>query len=182
MVELFDEVDQQDHPTGRKVTKAEAHQQNLLHRCVAVFVVAPGEKIYVQLHKKSGLLDHSVGGHVQASESYEAAAYREAEEELGLRNAQLRPIATGLFSPEYTMQHMFGVYECTAPPSWNFGPNDEVGELRLMDVASIVSHMNKHPRQFTPGFINTMHCYIKAKKLPYHLTVSGATWSDTDTI
>jgi len=174
--ELFDVVDQQDRPTGQKVTKQQAHDARLLHRCVAVFVVDAHGDCYAQLHKKSNLLDHSVGGHVRAGESYDAAAYREAAEELGLHNVQLRPLRVGLFSSEYNMQHMFGVYECAAPADWRFVPNAEVGELRLMPIATIVAEMNQHPRTFTPGFINTMHCYLAAKQLPHSLRVRGDTW------
>ena len=86
MATLLDEVDLRDCPTGRRVTKQEAHNSRLIHRCVAIYVFDAQGRLYVQVHKKSGgLLDHSVGGHVDSGENYLIAAKREGKEELGLQ-------------------------------------------------------------------------------------------------
>jgi isopentenyldiphosphate isomerase len=167
---LLDEVDRHGHLTGRKFTKQEAHDQKLLHRCVAIYVFDERGRLYMQVHKKSGgLLDHSVGGHVDSGEGYAVAAKREGEEELGLHRVELHELITSLYSDEGRYPHMFGVYECR-PKDWHFIPNDEVEEIIPMKLEDIVRRMNQNPMRFTAGFICTLRAYIKLKGLPLMLT------------
>jgi isopentenyldiphosphate isomerase len=175
MVEYFDVVDEQDRPTGKLTTKAEAHADGTIHRLVAIYVFDKDGRLYVQDHKASGLLDHSVGGHVAAGEDYVAAAIREGEEELSLVNQQLQEVFTGLYSDERfdlsvqtTVQvHQFGIFECSPTSDWLFAPNDEVETITPMEVSEVVRLMNETPGRFTPGFINTMAKYLEVKRLPY---------------
>lgn len=86
--EVFDVVDEDDQVMGQK-TRAEVHSEGLIHRAVHVFVV--GKQGQLLLQKRSmlkdvhpGTWDSSVAGHVDAGESYEQAAMRELEEEMGI--------------------------------------------------------------------------------------------------
>jgi ADP-ribose pyrophosphatase YjhB (NUDIX family) len=146
----------------------------------------------MQPHVKSkGLLDHSVGGHVQAGESYRLAATREGEEELGLKGQVLQEIAIGVYSDEQfggvlgefhmRPRHMFGIYECHPDSSWAFEPNDEVAEIVPEEIDVIVARMNAEPGKFTPGFINTMARYIEIKDLPLRLDLTACrrNWEGT---
>jgi len=170
MATLLDEVDIQDRPTGRQVTKQEAHDGKLLHRCIAIYVFDEQGRLYVQVHKKSGgLLDNSVGGHVDGGEDYPTAAKREGEEELGLHGVELHELATSMYSDEGRYAHMFGLYECQ-PKGWEFVPNDEVEQIIPMTLEEIVEQMNADPMRFTAGFIRTMRAYIDIKGLPLNLT------------
>lgn len=170
MSTLLDEIDEHDRPTGRQITRQEAHDQKLLHRCVAIYVFDKSGRLYVQVHKKSGgLLDNSVGGHVDAGEDYLTAAKREGQEELGLYGIQLQKLATSLYSDEGRYLHMFGLYECQ-PHDWEFTPNDEVAEIIPMTVTAVVAQMNQDPLRFTAGFIRTMRAYIELRGLPLTLT------------
>jgi isopentenyldiphosphate isomerase len=170
MATLLNEVDMHDRPTGRQVTKQEAHDNKLLHRCVAIYVFDEQGRLYVQVHKKSGgLLDNSVGGHVDAGEDYPTAAKREGEEELGLYGVELHELATSMYSDEGRYLHMFGLYECR-PKDWKFVPNDEVEQIIPMTLEEVVEQMNADPMRFCAGFIQTMHTYIRLKKLPFTLT------------
>jgi len=160
----------QDRPTGRQMTKQEAHDNRLLHHCVAIYVFDEQGRLYVQVHKNSGgLLDNSVGGHVDAGEDYLTAAMREGEEELALHNVELHEIAKGLYSDEGRYGHIFGLYECQ-PKDWKFVPNDEVEQIIPMTLEGIVRQMNADPMRFTAGFIRTMRAYINIKGLPLNLT------------
>jgi ADP-ribose pyrophosphatase YjhB (NUDIX family) len=118
------------------------------------------------VHKKGGgLLDHAVGGHVDAGEDYQTAAYREADEELGIRDTEFQEVATGFYSDEKSYIHMFGIYECTPPDAWKFIPNDEVEEIFPETLENIVAKMERQPELFTGGFLNTMREYRKIKGL-----------------
>lgn len=163
-VELFDEVDRNDQPTGKKVTKQEAHAQKLIHRCIAVYVFDANGELFVQEHKKSGgKLDHTVGGHVSSGESYHEAALREMEEEIRLTGVSLQEIATSVYSDERSYIHMFGIYECAAPQEWQFSPTEEVDNIYLMKLEVIVEDMNSNPGKYTGGFINSMKKYLEVK-------------------
>lgn len=176
-MEYFDIVDEHDRPTGKLTTKAEAHQKGILHRLVAVYVFDTHGRLYVQDHKASGLLDHSVGGHVAAGEDYVTAAAREAEEELSLINQNIQKLFTGLYSDERydltvqnTLQmHQFGIFECYPTSDWIFAPNDEVEIITPMELSEVVRLMNETPGKFTPGFLNTMVKYLEVKQLPHTL-------------
>lgn len=161
-MELFDLVDTNDNAVG--VTNyADAHSAGQLHRVGAVYVFDNKGRLYVQVHKKSGgLYDHSVGGHISQGETYEEGTKREAAEELGI--AQPLEKLSVFYSDEGPkMQHMFGLFTCTASPEWRFAPNDEVEEIIPMDMRDIQTLMKSNPEKFTGGFINTMNEYLRLK-------------------
>jgi len=81
-------VDQDDQPTG-EASMDEAHQKGLYHRIARVMV--EDEKGRLLLQKRSATVstfpncwDHSAAGHVDVGETYEQAAARELQEEIGL--------------------------------------------------------------------------------------------------
>ena len=162
MTELFDEVDEDDKPTGRLVNKQQAHDGMLIHRCSVIYVFNEDGRLYLQLHKKSGnRLDHSAGGHVSSGETYKHAAKRELEEELGI-SAPLTMIKTHFLSREKSHVHMYGIYTCVAPSNWVFKPNLEVSQLKLVLLSDLVNNLGSHPEAYTSGIINTLN-----ELLPY---------------
>ncbi len=89
MPELVDVVNEFDEVIGT-ADKFDVYKKGLSNRIVHVFVVHP-ETGDIFIQKRGPLLRYlpdfyctSAGGHVGAGESYEAAAGRELEEELGL--------------------------------------------------------------------------------------------------
>lgn len=97
-------VDENDIPIGAE-TRALTRKQGLRHRIVRIFLVNAAGQILLQqrsltVHDKPGKWDQSVGGHVDADESYEQAAFREAREELGIELTELH--SAGVF---YTERH-----------------------------------------------------------------------------
>jgi isopentenyldiphosphate isomerase len=84
----LDVVDATDTTIGQEDFTV-IHTQGLPHREVHVWFITPTHKLIFQrrsLNKSSypGLLDATVGGHVEIGDSYEQAALREVEEEAGL--------------------------------------------------------------------------------------------------
>ncbi|MFJ8822167.1 NUDIX hydrolase [Streptomyces sp. NPDC102467] len=96
--EILDIVDAQDRVIGQ-APRGEAYAGKLRHRCAFILVRDPQSNVFV--HRRTltklafpGLYDMFVGGVVGAGESYDAAALREAEEELGVSGL---PAPTPLF-------------------------------------------------------------------------------------
>jgi isopentenyl-diphosphate delta-isomerase type 1 len=92
--ELLEVVDE----TGRVLRlapRSECHgNPSLVHRAVHVFVFDRAGRVFLQKRSLSkriqpGKWDTSVGGHVDPGESYEAAAARELQEELGVELTKL---------------------------------------------------------------------------------------------
>ncbi len=167
-MEYFDLVDENDNVIG-VTNKKESHENSGIHRVVAVYVFDSDNKLYIQKHLKSGgLFDHSIGGHVHQGETYDDAAKREANEELGLREPLMK-ISTFYSDERFSglnLRHFFTLYECHPSPSWKFHPNDEVKELVPLSIPEIVAMMNKEPKKFTGGFLNSMQKYLKQTKNP----------------
>ncbi|MBW5483588.1 NUDIX domain-containing protein [Streptomyces bambusae] len=93
--EVLDVVDREDRVVGQ-APRGEVYARGLIHRCVFVQAVDAHGRIFVHRRTASKLVfpsayDMFVGGVVGAGESYDEAALREAEEELGV---------TGLPRPE----------------------------------------------------------------------------------
>ncbi|MEV4535992.1 NUDIX domain-containing protein [Asanoa sp. NPDC049518] len=119
--ELLDIVDEHDRVVGQ-APRQEAYTNRLRHRCVFVLVRDAEGRIFV--HRRTArklvfpsLYDMFVGGVVGAGESYDEAALREAEEELGVSGL---PAPVLLFKFLYeTSEHAWwsAVYEtrCTSP-------------------------------------------------------------------
>jgi isopentenyldiphosphate isomerase len=86
--EILDIVDERDRVVGQ-MARGEATARRLRHRCVFVHVRDGQGRIFVHRRTPTKLLfpsryDMFVGGVVGAGESYDDAALREAEEELGV--------------------------------------------------------------------------------------------------
>ncbi|GGT75905.1 NUDIX hydrolase [Streptomyces lateritius] len=100
--EILDVVDENDEVIGQ-APRAEVYARGLIHRCAFVLVRDADDRIFV--HRRTptkplfpSLYDMFVGGVVGAGESYEEAALREAEEELGV---------SGLPAPEPLFRFLY---------------------------------------------------------------------------
>ncbi|MFC4104678.1 NUDIX hydrolase [Micromonospora zhanjiangensis] len=119
--EVLDIVDEQDRVMGR-APRGEAYARRLRHRCAFVLVRDAADRIFVHRRTAGKAIfpsryDMFVGGVVGAGESYDEAALREAEEELGVSGL---PAPAPLFRFLYdTPEHSWwsGVYEvrCELP-------------------------------------------------------------------
>src|SRR6185312_5213221 len=108
------------------MSRSEAHANGRPHRIAIVYVENDRGEFLVQV-RVGGTLDHSVGGHVDPGESYEATAIRELEEELGIKNQKLVLVGKGR-SEEFGRKdrnddgklehrvHVFEIFRCKADP------------------------------------------------------------------
>ncbi len=168
MDDLVEIVDVNDIMTGESKTRIEAHKLALPHRIASVFVFSDDGRLVVQVRKDNGRYDHSVGGHVDIGESYEQAAQREMEEELGIV-APLSPVRMSViedcretgYGP---IVHVHGLFQTIAPQDWVFKPNDEVADLKLVSIDEIDEGMSKNPDNYTYGFVKTLAAYKDSTK------------------
>jgi 8-oxo-dGTP pyrophosphatase MutT (NUDIX family) len=120
--ELLDIVDAQDRVVGQAV-RGEAYARGLRHRAAFVLARDPGGRIFV--HRRTttklvfpGMYDMFVGGVVGAGETYDEAALREAEEELGVTGLpQPTPLFRFLYENGRGQSWWSAVYEveCALP-------------------------------------------------------------------
>ncbi|MET7606826.1 NUDIX domain-containing protein [Streptomyces avermitilis] len=145
--ELLDIVDENDRVVGQSA-RGEAYARGLRHRCV--FILARDGEGRIFVHRRTptklvfpSLYDMFVGGVVGAGETYDDAALREAEEELGVSGLpRPAPLFKFLYDNGAGQTWWSSVYEvrCDLPVSpqveevaWHdFLPQDEV-ERRLAD-------------------------------------------------
>ena len=88
-MEFLDVVNDKDEVTGR-AEKEEVYEKRLAHRIVQVLVFNAKGEMMLQLRSKNKkgyphYWSPSAGGHVQSGETYDEAATRELEEELGVK-------------------------------------------------------------------------------------------------
>lgn len=112
--ELLDVVDPFGKPTGQIADKAIIHAEGMRHRDVHVWVTNGQDFLQQQRTMDTSIMpgewDISVGGHVDAGESYLDAAIRETTEELGLelpakRFIRIGRVATKLLFPGWQWRH-----------------------------------------------------------------------------
>ncbi|MFI1830552.1 NUDIX hydrolase [Streptomyces sp. NPDC020412] len=158
--EWIDVVDAFDTVVGQ-ATRGEAYARGLCHR--VTFVLARDERDRIFVHRRTatkkvhpGMYDMFVGGVVGAGETYDDAALREAEEELGVSGL---PRPTRLFTFRYEgadgQSWWSTVYEvrCALPVQpqqeevdwYAFLPEEEV-ERRLTEWAWAPDSLAAWPR------------------------------------
>ncbi len=146
--ELLDIVDEHDRVVGQ-ARRAETYQKRLRHRCAFVLARDADDRIFV--HRRTAtklvfpsLYDMFVGGVVSAGESYDEAALRESEEELG---ASGLPAPVPLFKFLYdTPEHSWwsAVYEVRVPRELSVRPQaEEVAWYAFLDEAELDARLGK---------------------------------------
>lgn len=128
--ELLDIVDEQDHVIGQRL-RGEVYERRLRHRSTSIQVRDSRGRIFVHQRTPTKLIfpsqyDVVVGGVVGAGESYDTAALREAEEELGV---------SGLPEPEFRFKFLFE----TPDYSWFLQVYEVVCDLPVQPQAEEVS-------------------------------------------
>jgi 8-oxo-dGTP pyrophosphatase MutT (NUDIX family) len=157
--ELLDIVDEHDRVVGQ-VQRGEAYARRLRHRCAFVMARDAAGRVFV--HRRTArklvfpsLYDMFVGGVVGAGESYDEAALREAEEELGVSGL---PTPVPLFKFLYeTPEHTWwsSVYEVRCEPpvnpqveevAWHAFLTEEELERRLAEWTWVPDGMEAYRR------------------------------------
>ncbi|MFY1676229.1 NUDIX hydrolase [Streptomyces sp. WMMC905] len=158
--EIIDIVDERDRVVGR-ASRREAYARGLRHRVVFVQVRDAEGRIFV--HRRTAtkaiypcLYDPFVGGVVAAGESYDDAALREAEEELGVSGLpRPRRLFTFLYADDagaswwsavYAVRCDLAVRPQVEEVAWyDFLPEEEL-EARITDREWVPDGMEAYRR------------------------------------
>lgn len=150
-MEFFDIVDKNDKVIGT-AAKDEVFQKKLRHRIVHILIFNNEGKMALQLRGDACkfLPNHwstSVGGHIQANESYEDAAKREFNEELGTQ-ADLHFFSRDLFTGPDGMEMWLVTYkaEYEGPFKLERGKVDKVEFFSMDEIKQMIINKEKfHP-------------------------------------
>ncbi len=164
--EAVEIVDGGDRPLA-VMSLSEAHRQSLRHRTVLVLVYNPEGKVYIQKRSRSkrlypGRWDISVSGHVLANESREDAALRELDEELGIRQVNLKFWRAVEAAPE-TGYEFVTLYSAGLVDQ---NPKPRRGEVEggfFADPGEISYLVSDFRDQLTPGLV---YCWKKGLIFP----------------
>jgi 16S rRNA (adenine1518-N6/adenine1519-N6)-dimethyltransferase len=155
--ELIQVVDRENRPLPAK-NRATVHQEKLYHQSVHIFIRNQRGELLLQRrsHRKDkfpGRWDSGAAGHVDANESYERAATREVDEELGIRIALERVgslPASGLTGFEF-VEIYEGTYDGTLTVN-----ESEIETVGWFEIPMIDRWIAQRPADFSDGFLE---CY-----------------------
>jgi len=182
MTEVFDIVDEAGQPTGKVISRDEAHQKGTLHRTAHVWLVKKKPEGYdILLQKRSeekdsfpGMFDTSSAGHIPAGDEPLQSALRELKEELGLTASPEELKFAGTFRIQYEKEfhgRLFRDNEVTRVYVYDKPVNiqdltlqeSEVSEVRWFDLDEVWDEIHRNRERFcvpTAG-LNVLREYLR---------------------
>lgn len=146
-MELIEIVDEKGNFTGQIMDKEEAHDKNLLHNEVAIFIINDKRQVLLQKRSANKRFNPNkwalCAGHVDKGETLEVAALREIKEEIGIDININNLIAFGEreFSIKPSNSHITYFYYIKS----NLNENEftiqteELSEVKWFDIEKIIS-------------------------------------------
>ena len=134
-------VNERDEMVG-SVPRSRMRRKRLIHRTTYVFVFSSRGEVLVQERTRTkdmypGWFDLAAGGVMVVGETYEESAYREAEEELGLRGVPLTDHFKMYYEDE--VSRSFGrAYSCVYDGPFELQP-EEVASARFLHPESVLA-------------------------------------------
>ncbi len=159
--EIFDVVDEQDRVIGR-ATRGEVHAQKLLHRAVHVFVFNDAYELLLQMRSANKdefplTYTSSCSGHVDSGETYDEAARREMQEELGLECA-LERLHKFPATEETAREHTV-LYQAATDAVPNIDPF-EIDFVRYCSLAIVREMLLHEHERFSPPFVALLEWFF----------------------
>ncbi|CAI8285200.1 MAG: Isopentenyl-diphosphate Delta-isomerase [Opitutia bacterium UBA7350] len=154
--ELFDVVDDEDQVIEVK-PRAVVHREGLRHRAIHIFVFNSAKEIFLQRRSMSkdtapGKWVSACSGHVDSGESYDMAARRELDEEIGLSvPTELKRVFKVDACPE-TGNEFVWLYHCHAEGPFDLNP-EEIIEGKWLSDRALEEWIEASPREFSWSFL-----------------------------
>ncbi|MEM6883758.1 MAG: NUDIX domain-containing protein [Verrucomicrobiota bacterium] len=154
MEDIFDIVDENDQVIGN-APRSEVHAKGARHRAVHIFVFNTQGEILLQLRSASKdkhpcTWDTSCCGHVDSGETYDIAAAREFQEELGPEQLPEFQAIGKCDACEATGQEFVTVYKCYTEGPFHPCP-DEIDELRWISPKEMEEEFRSVPETYAPA-------------------------------
>lgn len=155
--ERFDVVDAND-VVQRSEVRSVVHREKLLHRAVHVFVFNSQGKLYLQRRSMTkdsapGRWVSSCSGHVDSGEDYDAAAYRELGEEIGLYHPEGLERVFKESPCKQTGYEFVWVYKCYSEGPFKLDPT-EVSDGQWIEIPHLENWLKERPRDFAWSFVH----------------------------
>ena len=158
-------VDEEDNVIGAE-RMPEAIRKGMIRRAARVYVFNESGQLLVQQRSqkvlKPLLLDQSAAGHVDEGETYEQAAYRELEEELGITNTSLELVVTSFRTTDF----FNAIYRVIVPDDIKIQfDSEEIEQVLWYDPDTLTTEMRQQPDKFNPAFKEAWQA-LHAKLIP----------------
>lgn len=156
-MELIEIVDKEGNSTGQIIEKEEAHDKNILHNEVVVYIINKNGEILLQKRASTKRFSPNkwalCAGHVQAHETLLTAALRELQEELGIKTSEekLVPFEKELClkSKNSRFSHMYYL-KLDLPAKDFILQKEELSEVKWTPIDEIITmiKMSNNPTVF----------------------------------
>lgn len=167
MAEKIQIVDESDTPI-KVATRDEAYANGWYYRLVRIILEDENGRLLLQKRSEQkklypGLWTDAASGHVDEGDTYETAAERELEEELGV-NTELEWV--GKFLVEHAdgmkdIKQFNGVFRGKITADTPLTPQtDEVSDTRWMTVDELKQEILQYSDNFTPGIRQVVERYF----------------------
>lgn len=165
--ECFDVVNENNQVISRATRSQCHHNPDLIHRDVHILVFNAKGEIFLKKRSRNKDLypltwESSVCGHLDCGETYAAAAAREMNEELGIKNVPLKRISQykNFSKIEQQISELF-ICRYDGPIRLN---TDEASEGRFFSIAEAISDIKSGRREFAPATKLALAIYLRNRK------------------
>ena len=155
-MELIEIVDENGNFTGKIMDKEEAHDKNLLHNEVGIFIINDDGKVLLQKRSANKRFSPNkwglCAGHVEANESLENAALREIKEEVGLdiTSKELIPYGEREITISDSNSHITYFYyiRCNKKENEFAIQTEELSEVKWFNIDEIITMIKEGKTSF----------------------------------
>lgn len=151
-MELIQIVDKNGDFTGQIMDRKEAHDKNLLHNEIAVFIINDNKQVLLQKRSANKRFNPNkwglCAGHVDAYESLETAALREIKEEVGLDISpnELHSFMKREFIFRDSNSHITYFYyiKCNKSEDEFIIQDEELSEVKWFDIDKVIDMIKQN--------------------------------------
>jgi isopentenyl-diphosphate Delta-isomerase len=170
-IESFSIVNSKDEHMLVIFGKENLHKNGGYHRAVHILIEVFGGLFVLQKKAKgtenAGKWSSAVSGHVRYNESYEEAAMREMEEELGLkiekkdlhRIAKIKPSADNGNEFVVVFSYLMDPEEEVLKPD-----PKEVDEIVMGKLDDFIEDVESHMDEYSPAFVGAFNVFLVLEK------------------